>query len=544
MNSISCDVLVIGGGAAGCRAALSAKEAEPSLRIILACSGKLGMGGSTNMVASEALGINAPLNAMHDGDSPDIYNEDMLRTGGGLADAKLCRIIADESMDRINDLIAYGVAFNTTHDGIKQVKLSGCTKARSLVCGGGTGREIVKALWRRASSAGVDLLEGIGIFELLRDEEGSVCGARGVCEDGEWKIYCRAVILATGGAGAIFQRNVTPNTQNGDGWAMAFESGCSFVNMEFFQIGPAIATASGMKYIIHSHMWSLMPALKNGRGEQFLQNYCALGTRPEEALRLKAMSYPFSVRTDAKYVDIAIFKEIMAGRGTPNGGVWFDVTSAGKARLKAVQPITYEHLLHVGIDLARVPIELTLAVQNFNGGVMIDENGFTGVRGLYAAGEITGGVHGSDRPGGNNLTDTQVFGHRAGEKAAEYAAGMAKTPKPAEHTDRKFHTEEDQGLEREIAEVFYRNLTIVRDAKGLKHTLEFIEEASGKDISQAARNRLIVGQLIAKAALARTESRGTHYREDYPEKDAAWDRRIILKGESDTQENWREATVI
>lgn len=538
MSNINCDVLIIGGGAAGCRAALSAKEAEPSLRVTLACSGKLGVGGSTNMVASEALGINAPLNAMGDADSPDIYYNDMLHTGGGLADPSLCRIIADESADRIHDLIAYGVVFNTTeHGGIKQVKLSGCSKARSLVCGGSTGKEIVEALWRRAAAIGVELLENMAIFELLRDADGCVCGARGICKGEEQIIYCRSLILATGGAGAVFQRNVTPNTQNGDGWAMAYACGCSFVNMEFFQIGPAIATASGMKYIIHSHMWSLMPIMRNGQGKQFLHSYCPTEVQPEEAVRLKAMSYPFSVRTDAKYVDIAIFREIMAGRNTPNGGVWFDVTHAGKARLAKVQPITYEHLLHAGIDLAREPVELTLAVQNFNGGVQIDENGFTGVRGLYAAGEVTGGVHGSDRPGGNNLTDTQVFGHRAGRSAAQYAAGLNNAAKPIRSSQAKLRAENDRAVQDEIAKVFYKNLTIVRNATGLKNTLAFIEEASGLDPSQAVQNRLIVGRLIAQAALTRAESRGTHYREDYPKTDAAWDRRIVLNKASSTREN-------
>ena len=202
---------------------------------------------------------------------------------------------------------------------------------------------------------------------------------------------------------------------------MAYRAGARLINMEFFQVGPAVFNAP-LKFIIHSHMWRLRPRLTNVLGEEFLPRYCPAGIDPAEVLDLKAMSYPFSVRTDAKYLDIAIFKEVMAGRGTPSGGVFFDVTHVDRDTLLARAPITYETLLKAGIDLARDRIEVGLVVQNFNGGILIDADGFTGVEGLYAAGEVTGGVHGADRPGGNNLIDTQVFGYRAGRAAADCAA--------------------------------------------------------------------------------------------------------------------------
>jgi fumarate reductase (CoM/CoB) subunit A len=310
---------------------------------------------------------------------------------------------------------------------------------------------------------------------------------------------------------------------------MAYRAGARLVNMEFFQVGPAVFNAP-LKFIIHSHMWRLRPRLTNTLGEEFLPRYCPAGIDPAEVLDLKAMSYPFSVRTDAKYLDIAIFKEVMAGRGTPSGGIFFDVTHVDRDTLLARAPITYETLLKAGIDLARDRIEVGLVVQNFNGGILIDADGFTGVKGLYAAGEVTGGVHGADRPGGNNLIDTQVFGYRAGRAAADYAAnGKKKAVRTGRVKDFKAAplSPEDEALLLESSELYTANLTIVRTGKGLREVLAF-NERHGRNAGTIVGNRLTVGTLLATAALARQESRGTHYREDFPDTDPTWKKRIVL----------------
>jgi fumarate reductase (CoM/CoB) subunit A len=420
MECIQCDVLVVGGGAAGSRAALEAKNAVPNLKVIAAVDSIYEAGGSTNMVASEALGINAPFNYEGDGDTPELFEQDILQTGGGLADPALCHIVAFESAGRVRELMDMGVEF-FSHDGHPHAqKLSGCTRARSLTLGGSTGREMVRALKKQALLKGVEILEKIKIIRLFQDVNRTVTGAYGIRDGKTVFISAAAVVLATGGTPSMFSINVSSSTQTGDGWAMAYNAGCRFTNMEFFQCGPAVMKP-GMKFIIHSHMWRLLPKLRNSEGRDFLPSYCSGGVSAKESLDLKAMSYPFSVRTGAMYVDIAIFKEIMAGRGLSNGGISFDVTHISKDELLKKAPITYETLLKAGIDLAVRPLELGIAVQNFNGGILIDANGFTGVEGLYAAGEVTGGVHGSDRPGGNNLSDTQVFGYRAGRAAAGFA---------------------------------------------------------------------------------------------------------------------------
>ncbi|MBU4426535.1 MAG: FAD-binding protein [Proteobacteria bacterium] len=517
-ETLQTDVLVVGGGGAASRAAYEAKHFDPGLDVTVAVEGEWGKCGSTVWVASEALGINAPLNAAGDGDSPEVFLDDILETGLGLANRSLAEKIAFESSDRISELVELGVEFDSTNEKIRQRKLSGCTKARSLSQGGQTGVAIVSALKRASLEKGVNVLEGIRIVDLIH-KDGEVWGARGLRQGEQIDILAKAVILANGGAGAIFPHNINHSSLRGDGYSMAYRAGALLTNMEFIQIGPGVVFPK-MHFIIHSHMWRFSPRLKNSLGKEFLDDYLPTGTSRDEVLSLKAMSFPFSVRTNARYVDISISKEIMSGRGTEHGGVFFDVTHVPEGELREKAPVTYETFIKRGINLCADRIEIAPLVQSFNGGIKIDENAATSVPGLFAVGEVSGGVHGADRPGGNNLADCQVFGYRGGRAAAVLAADRAWKAKEAIRDDKLIVMENSEKIA-PIRNAIDRALMVVRQKEDLEELLDKIQSFRHETptLDVVTDNVLLTAEMVARSAILRQESRGVHYREDFPDSD-------------------------
>ena len=517
-ETLQTDVLVVGGGGAAGRAAYEAKRFDPGLDVTVAVEGPWGKCGSTVWVASEALGINAPLDAAGDGDSPEVFLDDILETGLGLANRSLAEKIAFESSDRISELVELGVEFDRANDKIRQRKLSGCTKARSLSQGGQTGVAIVSALKTACLEKGVNVLEGIRIVDLIL-KDGEVWGARGSKEGKQIVILAKAVILASGGAGAIFPHNINHSSLRGDGYAMAYRAGALLTNMEFIQIGPGVVFPK-MYFIIHSHMWRFSPCLKNSLEKEFLDGYLPNGTSRDEVLSLKAMSFPFSVRTNARYVDISISKEIMSGRGTEHGGIFFDVTHVPEDVLKEKAPVTYETFLKRGINLCTDRIEIAPLVQSFNGGVKIDEDAATSVPGLFAVGEVSGGVHGADRPGGNNLADCQVFGYRGGRAAAVLAADRAWKTKEAIRDDKLIVMENSEKIAT-IRNAIDRALMVVRRKEGLEKLVDKIQSFRHETLTLdvITDNVLLTAEMVSRSALLRQESRGVHYREDFPGSD-------------------------
>ena len=531
-ETIQTDVLVVGGGGAASRAAYEAKRFEPGLDVTIAIEGPWGKCGSTVWVASEALGINAPLNAEGDGDSPEVFLDDILETGLGLADRSLAEKIAFESSDRISELIDLGVTFDSDGEKIRQKKLSGCTKARSLSQGGQTGVAIVSALKKASVENGVRVLEGVRIVDLIY-QDGEVWGARGLKEGEQIDILAKAVILANGGAGAVFPHNINHSSLRGDGYAMAYRAGALLTNMEFIQIGPGVVFPK-MHFIIHSHMWRFFPCLKNSLGKEFLDDYLPTGTSRDEALSLKAMSFPFSVRTNARYVDISISKEIISGRGTEHGGIFFDVNHVVEEELKEKAPITYQTFLKRGVNLCADRIEIAPLVQSFNGGIKIDEKAVTNVPGLFAVGEVSGGVHGADRPGGNNLADCQVFGYRGGRAAAVLAADRTLKPDDIVRGDKLIGIKKGDKIE-PVRKAIDRALMVVREKESLEELLyeiqAFRNETSTCDV--VTDNMLLAAEMIARSALLRKESRGVHYREDFPDSDPVFAKPSLINREKD-----------
>ena len=527
-EQIHTDVLVIGGGGAGSRAAYEAKRLYPRLDVTVAVEGKWGKTGSTVWVASEALGINAPINAAGDGDSPEIFLRDIIETGLGTANEAMVKIIADESTDRINELVALGATFDTLNGKYVQKKLSGCTRARSLTRGGQTGVEIVEALRKASRELGVNVIDGIRIIDLIV-RDGEVWGARGIREGRQIDIAARAVIMACGGAGALFPHSVTHTSLRGDGYAMACRAGAVMSGMEFIQIGPGVVFPA-MHFIIHAHMWRFVPKLKNRLGEEFLGRYVPPEVSIDDVITLKAMSFPFSVRTDAKYIDIAMSKEILAGRGTDHGGIFFDITHVSRDELQDKAPITYQTFLDKGIDLSCDAIEIAPLVQSLNGGIKIDEDAASSLRGLFAVGEASGGVHGADRPGGNNLADSQVFGYRGGRAAAQLAVDRSGDMPPLEPGPVLSVGSDARDALGAIHPEIDAALMVVRNRTHLDALLAKIEtyRRTHDPLDVATDNVLLVAEMIAKSALLREESRGIHYREDFPDTNPSYGRATLV----------------
>lgn len=539
-ETLQTDVLIIGGGGAASRAAFEAKRFDPRLDVTLVVAGDWGNCGSTVWVASETLGINAPLNSADDGDSPEVFLEDILETGLGLANPVLASKIADESSERISELMDLGIDFDRMENRVRQRKLSGCTRARSLSQGGKTGVAIVSALKRAALEMGVKVLEGVRALDLIQ-ADGEVWGARGLKQGQYIDILAKAVVLGSGGAGAIFPYNINHPSLRGDGYGMAYRAGAALTNLEFIQIGPGLVFPK-VHFIVHSHMWKFLPRLRNASGKEFLGDYLPSDVSSEEVLSLKAMSFPFSVRTNARYVDISISKEIVSGRGTEHGGVFFDVNHVPESELRAKAPITYETFFKRGIDLCKETIEIAPLVQSFNGGVKIDENAATTVPGLFAVGEVSGGVHGADRPGGNNLADCQVFGYHGGRAAAALASERSRRLKKFAWQEMAVEEEQTEEI-KSIRTAIGKALMVVRRKEPLLDLLGKIQAYRNEFplLGPAAENFLLTAEIISRSALLREESRGIHYREDFPDTDAAYSKPSLLrKGSSGEMEVYLE----
>jgi fumarate reductase (CoM/CoB) subunit A len=497
--------------------------------------GLWGAGGSTVWIASETLGINAPLNAAEDGDSAEIFLRDIVETGLGVANTALSSKIAYESGARISELIDLGVEFDQIDGKLRQRKLSGCTKARSLSQGGRTGVAIVAALKKAALGLGVKVMEGVRALDLIV-HDGDVWGAKGLKNGEEIVVLAKAVILGNGGAGALFPHNINHSSLKGDGYAMAYRAGATLTNLEFIQIGPGVVYPR-MSFIIHSHMWNFLPRLRNKEEKEFLSDYLPAGVTRDEVISLKSMSFPFSVRTKARYLDIAMTKEIIAGRGTEHGGILFDVRHVPEAELKSKAPITYKSFLDKGINLCTDVIEIAPLVQSFNGGIQIDQNAATGVAGLFAVGEASGGVHGADRPGGNNLADSQVFGYRGGLAAAALALDRQVKIKENQIPDMHLSGDESEDLKL-IRAAIDKALMVVRRADRLKELENMIHDYRARVLQPDLRtdNFLTVAEAVLRSATLREESRGTHYREDFPDSSPDLARPSLIRKSSEGME--------
>jgi len=536
-----CDILVIGSGGAGCRAAIEARKSK--LDVTIVSKGLSFKSGCTTLAEG---GYNAAFGYVDAEDSVDVHFQDTMKGGAYLNDTELVKILVNEAQDRLIELESYGAIFDRQDSGkLNQRPFGGQSFRRTCFQGDRTGHEMMMALKEEVIRQKIKTYDEVMITSLLMDNENKkVIGACGVSLRNTKILIFRAksTVIASGGAGWLYPVTSNPIQKTGDGYCLAYNAGADLIDMEQIQFHP-----TGMLYP-NSRRGVLVTEAVRGEGgklfnvnmERFMKNY---DERGELATR--------------DVVARAIYNEIREGRGTANGGVYLDVTHLPDDVIEEKLETMLLQFMDVGVDIRNEAMEVAPTAHHFMGGARIKPGCETTVGNLYAAGEVTGGVHGANRLGGNALADTQVFGKRAGESAAKNALSTE-----LEFNEAHVDVEEDRiqnifkdgdiyphEIKTELMETMWENVAIIRNENGLKSALKKIDELKVKSLNMKVangmgfnknlldaleiENMLTLASLVTQSALLRRESRGSHYREDYPEKDERWNRSIVLNNNKD-----------
>jgi len=550
---VTTDVVVIGGGGAASRAALSARQAGADVHLVTKV--ELKKGGSTVHGASEIMSMGAA-GFGDPADSSEIHYQDTMRAGRGFIDPALVRVLADDAPHRIRDLIELGVPLDReAPDRYKLIKSDFGSYARALGVGGKTGKAFVEAITDEMIRLGVHIDANVSLIDLIRDANGEIAGA--LCFDTQRQLLIHydapSVILGTGGIHGAFEQQVSTAEMTGDGQAASFRHGAELVNLEFHQVGPALVRP--YVQLFSGSCFKLHPTLLNSDGETFLHKYLPPGLSVNEVYDEKV--FPFTTNNVSRYMEIAISREVRAGRGSPSGGVYISFAGIPIEKIETVMPNTARWMRQSGVDLEKDRLEMGIAFQCMNGGVrMTGPDAQSTIPGLFAIGELAGGVRGPDRPGGNSLAEGQVFGHRSGVAAAQRAkaANGRREPATLEQTLDFLaaclsRSGQDWRLAEAAAEVrrtMQRDCLVEKDGATMKQALERIRAVQARCESEMAltpqtlveglslRNMATVSSLVLRACINREETRSSHYRVDFPESDdAKYTCSFVLKRDGD-----------
>ncbi|MDD1708965.1 MAG: fumarate reductase subunit A [Methanoregulaceae archaeon] len=511
MRSDSVDtahVLVIGSGGAGVRAAIEAAGHGETLIVSKTLAGK---GGCTTMAEG---GYNAVL---READSCEIHFEDTLKGGSYLNDRNLVQTLVKEAPLRIEDLLKWGAVFDVTDCcEVAQRPFGGQRFPRTCYAGDRTGHEMMSTLIDRLHNTDVRVENEVTIISLLC-EGPRVTGAIGLDRRGEIRVMLAdSTVLATGGGTRIYDISTNSSSGTGDGYALGYNAGAELIDMEQIQFHPtgAVYPYDARGRLVTEAVRGEGGVLQNVEGERFMKRY------DPERMELSTRDV----------VSRAIATEILEGRGTKNGGVYLDVTHLPRSQIETRLPVMLEQFLKFGVDIRDVPMEVAPTAHHIMGGLRITIHTETTLPGLYACGEVAGGVHGANRLGGNALADTQVFGKRAGEAAA-------RVKERKKTVDRKRIEIEEERLGaflygdvtpstiiRSLQTAMWEGAGIFRTGPELEKTLGIIRHlqtlrpraASASNLAECCilQNMLVSASLVVRAALLRKESRGAHVRRD------------------------------
>ena len=528
------DVIVIGAGGAGLRAAIEASAQGASVGLV--CKSLLG---KAHTVMAEG-GVAAALANVDNEDGWKTHFHDTMHGGKLLNNWRMAELHAQEAPERVRELEHWGALFDRTKEGkINQRAFGGHTWKRLAHVGDRTGLEMIRTLQDKGIHAGMDVYMEATITHLIKDGD-RISGAFGYWrESGRFVLFkAKAVILATGGIGKSFK--VTSNSweYTGDGHALAYDAGADLIDMEFVQFHPTgmVWPPSVKGILVTEAVRGEGGILTNREGERFMEKY-----DPE---RMELSTRDVVARS--------IYTEVLEGRGSPHGGAFLDISHRGAEYVKKKLPSMYHQFMEFAeIDITKEPMEVFPTTHYVMGGVRVDaDTAACTVPGLFAAGEVAGGMHGANRLGGNSLSDLLVFGRRAGLGAAEYASKINDNELKIDDTELQNAVKEmlepfenpegenpysiHQALQDTMGEYVGVFRTNEKISEGIEE-LQILKERAvtlkiegsrmynpGWHLCKDLQSMLIVSEAIALCALQREESRGAHSRVDFPEYDEKW----------------------
>ncbi len=551
----SCDVLIIGSGSAGLRAAIEAHDAGADV-LIISKSRK----GDPHTVLARG-GINAALGTMDPEDNWMVHAVDTLREGEFLADYERVEVLCKNAPDAVNELVNWGARFHREKDGRLTQRFFGAhTYRRTVFYEDWTGQEIIRVLIDQVRLRKIEIVDNVYITKLIKSDNLSgkreatkITGALGIdFKKKEIVIFeCKSLILAAGGYTRVYAVSSSRSFENyGEGMILAYEAGADLVDMEMVQFHPTgmVWPEKALGTLATEAIRGEGGILLNSKGERYMKNY-----------------YPERMELGPRdVVARATYNEILDGRGTQHGGVWLDVTHLSRQKIMDRLPTMYEQFKNInGIDISKDKMEVGPTAHYSMGGIVVDMKCRTKIRGLFAVGEVISQIHGANRLGGNSLLDTIVFGKIAGFEAASFAKeegerhkteqsllGLTVSNKKEFGDDEIFIVKDPITFRNEIQEIMNHNAGIIREEtrlqNGLKRILELKKEFYSKDnilkefkieneevvLTLEVKSSLVVSEAIIRSALTRQESRGAHYRSDFPQlDDEKWKVNIYCRAE-------------
>jgi fumarate reductase (CoM/CoB) subunit A len=553
-KTILCDVLVVGAGGAGCRAAIEASK--HNLDVIMISKELLG---KAHTAMAEG-GYNVSLGNVDPDDNVETHFKDTIVGGNYINNQELAEILVSEAAERVYDLEDMGAVFDRTPEGkIAQRPFGKQSWRRTAYASDRTGSEIMVTLTEGIRKESIRVFDEVFATKLVV-QDGRIAGVCAVdLKYGDYLVFrAKSVVMATGGAGRIFK--VTSNAQLdvGDGYGMAYEAGCDLIDMEMIQFHPTgmVKPESARGRLVTEAVRGEGGILLNSKGERFMNKY-----------------YPAVMELAGRdQVARSIMTEVLEGRGSPDGGAYLSIAHLPRQIIEFRLESMIEQFEDAGVDIRDEPMEVSPTAHHFMGGIRIDTNAQSSIPGVYASGECTGGVHGGNRLGGNALADTQVFGAISGKNAAEFAKKHERSPIDRDVVQNEFHRIEamlhrkdgvsPSDARKELTELMWEKVQIFRKEEDMAFAVKELRRIEKEVVPkikvdvplkrfnpgwhQALEfgHMVTTARMVAEAALMRKGSRGAHYRVDADPNDKGLYNIVIRKGKDGEMELQKEDLVV